>query len=326
MHRKHKVLAGLALLALAVAARAAVGFTPTSHPVETATLGTPSTTSAMEAVLDQPGPVTVETVVGADWAVTRAGLLNLDHPEAKAAQLEDGDEPIVVQLHALRHPARGLFLVDTGVERAMQHDPARSALGEGVAARFMHLEKMTFRTDTATWLGAQPEAPAGVLLTHLHMDHLSGMRDVPARTPVYVGPGEASVRAVLHYVVRPLTDAALEGKGPLGELPFRPDPDGLFEGVLDLFGDGTVWALWVPGHTPGSTAYVVRTPEGPVLLTGDACHTAWGWTHGVEPGSFSEDRPRSATSLMRLKELVRRHPAIDVRPGHQALGSGSTAL
>jgi len=33
------------------------------------------------------------------------------------------------------------------------------------------------------------------------------------------------------------------------------DPSGLFAGVLDVFGDGSFWALWVPGHTPGSTAY-----------------------------------------------------------------------
>jgi hypothetical protein len=58
-----------------------------------------------------------------------------------------------------------------------------------------------------------------------------------------------------------------------------------------------------------------------VLLTGDACHTAWGWEHGVEPGSFSSDRSRSAASLAALKKLVARHPAIDVRLGHQQRGA-----
>ena len=114
-------------------------------------------------------------------------------------------------------------------------------------------------------------------------------------------------------------DAALAGKGPLQEWVFRPDPTGAFEGLLDVFGDGTFWALSVPGHTPGSTAYVARTPSGPVLLTGDACHTAWGWEHGVEPGSFSSDRPRSVKSLAALKKLAVRHPSLDVRLGHQPL-------
>ena len=321
MKRTHLVLLGLGFLTLGAAARAAVGFQPTTHAVEAAHLGTPSSSSAMEAVIDQPGPVTVETVVGADWAVTRAGMINLQNPKAVAAGLKDGDEPIVVQFHALRHPTRGLFLVDTGVERALRDDPKHSALGDGLVAKVMHLEKLKVRTDTASWLATQPDAPAGVLLTHLHMDHVSGMRDVPAATPVYVGPGEARSRTTLNYLVRPITDAALEGKGSLRELPFQADPDGVFDGVLDLFGDGTVWALWVPGHTAGSTAYVVRTPKGPVLLTGDACHTAWGWENDVEPGTFSEDRPRSAASLEKLEALARRHPGIDVRPGHQALAT-----
>jgi hypothetical protein len=52
-----------------------------------------------------------------------------------------------------------------------------------------------------------------------------------------------------------------------------------------------------------------------VLLTGDACHTAWGW----EPGSFSDDRPKSAASLSRLRHFVARHPGVEVRLGHQSL-------
>jgi len=311
MKRKHLVLLGLSVVTLAVGARAAIGFTPTSHASVPADLGTPTSMAAMEAVLDEPGPITVETVVGADWAVTRAALIDLHDPKARAAHLTDGDEPIVIQFHALRHPTRGLWLVDTGVERALRDDPAHSAVGGSLASKVMHLEKMKVRTDTASWL-ATHEKPAGVLLTHLHLDHVSGMRDVPAGTPVFVGPGEATTRQALNFFVRSVTDAALDGKGALHELQFQGD-------VLDLFGDQTVFALWVPGHTHGSVAFVARTPSGPVLLTGDACHTAWGWKNHVAPGTFSENRAQGAASLERLEELASRHPRMDVRPGHQSM-------
>lgn len=99
---------------------------------------------------------------------------------------------------------------------------------------------------------------------------------------------------------------------------FAPDVDGAFDGLLDVFGDQTFWAIHVPGHTAGSTAYLARTTTGPVLLTGDACHTIWGWEHGVEPGSFSSDRAQSASSLARLRRFVAKHPTMDVRVGHQA--------
>lgn len=319
MKRKHLVFAGLALLTLAMGARAAVGFAPTSHAVEEASLGTPIGSAAMAAVLDEPGPVTVESVVSADWAVTRAGLVDLNDPKARAAHLTDGDEPIVIRFHALHHPTRGLWLVDTGVERALRDDPARSAFGGTLAARAMHFEKLKVKTDTASWLAARKEAPAGVLLTHLHLDHVSGMRDVPASTPVFVGPGEARTRTTINFFVRSPTDAALEGKGPLRELAFGRDPDGVFDGVLDLFGDRTVFAIWVPGHTAGSVAYVARTPNGPVLMTGDACHTAFGWKNDVPPGTFSEDKAKGRASLDRLEKLAARHPSMSVRLGHQLL-------
>ncbi len=145
------------------------------------------------------------------------------------------------------------------------------------------------------------------------------MRDVPNDAMVFTGPGESAGKSLIHRLVQPMTDKALEGKGALHEWRFAPDPDGAFEGVLDVFGDGSIWALYVPGHTPGSTAYLARTPDGPVLFAGDACHTAWGWQHGVEPGTYSEDRPRSADSLARLRRFVAKHPRIRVKLGHQAL-------
>jgi glyoxylase-like metal-dependent hydrolase (beta-lactamase superfamily II) len=78
-----------------------------------------------------------------------------------------------------------------------------------------------------------------------------------------------------------------------------------------------VWALWVPGHTPGSTAYLVRTTKGPVLLVGDASHTRWGWEHDVEPGTFTADGPKSVESFKKLKAFAVAHPNVEVRFGHQ---------
>jgi glyoxylase-like metal-dependent hydrolase (beta-lactamase superfamily II) len=318
LSRTRKALAALALAVLPFASVLAVGCHPTTHPVTPAGVGQARSTADLEAVVEQPGPVTVETVTGADWQIDRSGLINLDHPKAKAAGLTDGPEPIQIYFHALRHPSRGLFLVDTGVERALRTDREHAAL-RGFLTRFMHMEAFQVRTDTATWLGQQKEPLAGVLLTHLHLDHVSGMPDVPKDVPIIVGPGETTVREAQNAFIQSMMDRELEGHAALRELSFSADPSGSFEGVLDLFGDGTVWALWVPGHTPGSVAYLVRTPKGPVLLTGDASHTAFGWENGVEPGSFSHDRGKSAESLARLRAFVAKHPSIEVRLGHQRL-------
>lgn len=322
LSRTQKALAAVAVALAPVVGTFAVGCHPTSHPVTAADLGQARSGAAMEAVIDQPGPVTVETVTGADWAIDRGGLLNLEHPKAKAAGLVDGMEPIRIDLHALRHPARGLYLIDSGVERAMVAAPEKAAL-RGWLTGFMNLEAMHVKTDTASWIAAQKEPVKGVLLTHLHLDHVLGLPDVPREVPVFVGPGENRERSAMNVVTQGIFDRALEGRGALREMSFAKDPSGTFEGVLDLFGDETVWALWVPGHTEGSVAYVARTPEGPVLFTGDASHTAWGWEHDVEPGTFSHDRARSVESLAKLRAFAARHPAMRVRLGHQALAEGA---
>jgi glyoxylase-like metal-dependent hydrolase (beta-lactamase superfamily II) len=306
-----------ALAALAVACLpAGLGCRASTHPTEDAHLGTPARGGQLEAVMETPGPIEVQTVVAVDWAVPRSGLINLDHPRAKAAGLTDGDEPIQVFVHVLRHPTRGVFLVDSGVARRVTEDPAEAGVGFAVR-KVMHLEKMKMQNDTASVLRSLHQPLAGVLLTHLHLDHIMGLPDVPPGTPIFAGPGETKDRAFLFMFSQGSIDALVKGQSPLREWQFQPDPDHRFAGVLDVFGDGSLWALWVPGHTAGSTAYLARTPHGPVLMTGDASHTRWGWEHDVEPGTYSFDRPRSAESLATLRALVARHPRTDVRLGHQ---------
>lgn len=290
------------------------GCAATSHGTQAATLGTSKSSAELTALLAQPGPVELESIVSADWMVERSGLINLKHGTAKQAGLEDGDEPIQVFFHVIRHPTKGTFIVDTGVETALRDAPEKSALS-GLVRGAMQMEKLKVKQSLGEWVAN--EKVNGVFLTHLHLDHLTGMPDVPNDTPIFTGPGEAKASKLLNVFTHGSTNRALEGKPALSEWQFQADPSGTFDGVLDVFGDGSVWALWVPGHTPGSTAYLVRTTKGPVLLTGDASHTRWGWDNHVEPGSFTEDAATGTESFKKLQAFAAAHPEVEVRVGHQ---------
>jgi N-acyl homoserine lactone hydrolase len=321
-----KTIVVSAICALVAAGVFAIrGDVATTHAAQSSTLGTSSSAAELEAVMDQAGPIQIDTVLSARWAVTRAGLINLDDPKARAAGLEDGPEPIEVYFHALRHPTRGLFIIDSGVERALFGDPEHAAV-RGLVRRLSGIENMRVETDLASWRERQKQPLAGVFLTHLHLDHVLGLPDVPAGTALYIGQGEASARGFMNLFTRALTDRILDGHAPLQEWRYGADPTGRFAGVIDIFSDGSLWALHVPGHTPGSTAYLARTPSGPVLFVGDACHTRFGWQHGVEPGTFSADRAESRISLEALEALAVRHPALDVRLGHQGHDGGRVVL
>lgn len=289
-----------------------------THPVERAKLGKNITDAVMEQQLDLPGPVVVETVVSAHWAAPLSGLVNLKDPQA--AQLKDHDEPIKVFAHVLRHPVYGNFLVDTGVSAQLLNTPSEVGVN-WMMQKAMNLNQMQLKKGTADIVAGLPGPLAGVFFTHLHIDHISGMPDIGAKVPLYIGTAESTGTHAIQVFTQGPTDALLKGKSTLQEWPFvmRAQPWGKdgFEAVLDVFGDGSVFAIYTPGHTDGSTAYLVRSTQGPVLLVGDTSHTQWGWDHGVEPGDFTRDHARNRDNLAKLKALVARHPGMQVRLGHQ---------
>lgn len=287
-----------------------------THPVNKAVLGKASSSSEMEQLIDQAGPIELESVNSADWSVPLSGLVNLKSAAAVQAGLVDRDEPIQIYAHILKHPQFGNFLVDTGVSQAVIDDAGKVGVNWLIRTG-MHTEKMKLHKSTGDILHGLDGTLSGVFFTHLHIDHIFGMPDISSNVPLYIGAGESTATDMMNIVVQSATDQLFSDKQPFQEIQFQPDPQNKFAGILDIFGDGSAFAISVPGHTPGSIAYLIRSTHGPVLLTGDTSHTRWGWEHAVEPGDFTKDHNLNLINLKRLKDLVARHPQIEVRFGHQ---------
>ncbi len=283
--------------------------TATRHAIQPSKLGRDSSQKALSDSLLTGTKVSLNTVISANWTAPLSGLLNLNHPKAKRASLEDKPEPIQVYTYHLRHPDHGDFLVDTGVAQQFIDAPQSQGMPHWLATQF-GLGTMALVTSTEALVANIQRPLQGVFLTHLHIDHISGLPAINKQVPMYVGRGETLERYYLYAATRGVVDTLFEG---------RPALKTWSSTYVDIFGDGSVFAIHSPGHTAGSTAYLVNTTEGAVLLAGDASHTAWGWEHQVEPGKFSTDLARSRTSLDALAELVQKHQEITVKPGHQAL-------
>src|SRR5262249_30381746 len=144
-------------------------------------------------LIDMPAdtPVELKTVVGADWVADLSGLLNLKDPKAVQAGLKDRAEPIQIYAHLLRHPTQGFFMVDTGVSKRLVAERAVGGVG-WVVRNFAKIEKMQVREDASSAIKAEGVPLKGVLMTHIHLDHISGMPDIPKDVPFYTGPGEAA--------------------------------------------------------------------------------------------------------------------------------------
>jgi glyoxylase-like metal-dependent hydrolase (beta-lactamase superfamily II) len=88
-----------------------------------------------------------------------------------------------------------------------------------------------------------------------------------------------------------------------------------FAGSHDLFGDGAVVVLSMPGHDADNLGVFARTPQGPLLLAGDAAYTMRNIREMILPG-YLADPCRAWDSLYRLKRLTERAPPIAVIPSH----------
>jgi N-acyl homoserine lactone hydrolase len=294
------------------------GCNTTYHPIAPATLGKASSSNEMEPLIDQPGPVLLDTIESASISTPLAGLLNLKSATAKKAKLKNRKELIHIYMHVLKHPKYGTYLIDTGISQKVLNNPKKVGLSWGIR-KLSPLKKIKIHKTTEAVLRDINGPIAGVFFTHLHIDHLAGLPDISNEVPLYIGASESSEKRVTNILSYSSSDALFKGKGPLLELKFKADPQNKFVGIIDIFSDGSFFAISVPGHTMGSIAYLARTPKGPVLLTGDTSHTCWGWENTVEPGYFTHDQKGNLESLKKLKALEARHPHIDVRCGHQRL-------
>jgi N-acyl homoserine lactone hydrolase len=72
---------------------------------------------------------------------------------------------------------------------------------------------------------------------------------------------------------------------------------------VDIFGDGSVTALFLPGHTPGHHALLVKLASGPVLLSGDLYHAAEAREKRGVPG-FNSDRAQTLASMDKFEALA----------------------
>ena len=155
--------------------------------------------------------------------------------------------------------------------------------------------------------------PQAVFFTHLHPDHTGGVPALDRQTEFIFGKAEAS------FLARAAVANHFSGKTKFSSLDFSAAPRMVPLGAsIDLFGDGSLWAISVPGHTDDDIAYLINGPR-PVLLTGDASHFEWAFQAGVPPRGWNQEgTARGYRSLALLRDFARAYPKIRIVYGHES--------
>jgi len=214
-------------------------------------------------------------------------------------------EYAVMAFH-FRHPEKGDILIDAGFDRSFHDSPPFGNLPVSMKL-FQTLNKIKYtqqeNEDLAIHLDEYRIEPRHIFLTHMHADHSAGVPAVVPECSIYFGKKENSF-----YYHRLATGNYLKNRENVYLLDFE---DGVslapFEKALDIFGDGSFWALSTPGHTKDHIAYLINCEDAPILITGDAELSTWGMENGVMMGSdYGEegeaDARRSAEMLREFKE------------------------
>lgn len=230
----------------------------------------------------------------------------------------------------LEHPKHGAILFDTGYSgrffRATSKLP--NALYRWVTPVTL-CEHLTAR-EFLKKRGITADSLQHIFLSHFHADHMGGLLDFPNATIHCTKEGYLSVRdrkglsAVRHAYLPPLLPSDFESRArfldddarvPLDEI-WRPFREG-----WDLFDDGSLMAISLPGHALGQVGLAFRDAnQEPVFLVSDACWSSRAFRENIPPALLGwvpqAQRKHYRETLKKLYDLHRRCPSVTIVPTH----------
>lgn len=229
---------------------------------------------------------------GADCSMLRASGLLL--PENKRIWCP-------VSAYLIEHP-RGLVLVDTAWPRAMSPDGVFDvqAQVQVLGSRLLYrVNQGQVGPDQAVveQLADKGLAPSDldyVVLTHLDCDHACGLQDVAGAKKILVS--EVELKAATRISSRFRYHRKWWECVNLRTFRWNGD-QGPFARSYDLFGDGSIQLVHIPGHAEGQVAVKIRNAEGKfVLLFADGGYSSRSWQKMIQSG-IATDRSAQRASL-----------------------------
>ena len=189
-----------------------------------------------------------------------------------------------VSCYLIQHGA-SYMLWDTGLSQDDLNRPLQGPTATGeTLAKLLPEQLARIKVD--------PKQIDVIGISHYHYDHMGQAKLFP-QARLLLGKGDAEVlRKPGNPRAKPLAHW-IDGDGKIEEIG----------GDTDVFGDGSVIMLDLPGHTPGHHGLLVKLPRtGCVLLSGDAAHFRENYaTNGVP--TFNFDRAQTLASLDRFKSI-----------------------
>ncbi|NPE30101.1 MBL fold metallo-hydrolase [Methanococcoides sp. SA1] len=179
-----------------------------------------------------------------------------------------------VMVFQFRHPKYGDVLIDTGFDATYHNNPpyGNLSLTMRIYTKLMNVQytQQQKGIDLKSQLKKYNIEPSHVFLTHLHADHTGGLPCLPSQTHIHYGKQEKT------FLSQVLCGNYFKRKSSIYLLDINKGKSlAPFSSAIDIFGDGSFWAISTPGHSKGHLSYLINTAPIPILIVGDAELTTW---------------------------------------------------
>ncbi len=256
------------------------------------------------------------------------------HPEwvtIRGGRFGPIDFPALAAL--ILHPTAGAILYDTGY--ADHFASATRKLPERIY-RWLTPVQLPEEEQLGTQLrgfGVAIGEVSRVLISHLHADHVAGLRDLPRarflaleqEVAHHLGPNALQGFAALRRGVLPaLLPSDFETRLDLADAcpPVDLGPTWApFSHGFDLIGDKSLIGIPLPGHSPAQLGVLLTTQDDQqILLAADSCWSARAWREQRLPSFLA--RPLFAdwtdyrATLAGLKSVATQNPDLRIVPSH----------
>jgi N-acyl homoserine lactone hydrolase len=149
-------------------------------------------------------------------------------------------------------------------------------------------------------LGVSASQIRYIAVSHYHFDHIGQAAEFPDATLLIGAEDFAAVRKGDR-----LPDNSTDSAVRLAPWVSGGKPVEALSGDKDVFGDGRVLIVRLPGHTPGHQSLLVQLPKsGNILLSGDLYHFPENRANRQVP-KFNTNRADTLASMDRFEGLAR---------------------
>jgi glyoxylase-like metal-dependent hydrolase (beta-lactamase superfamily II) len=234
-----------------------------------------------------------------------------------------------LECHALigliGHPTHGWTLWDAGYAMRMLAATRRWPYWLYRLATPLRLSPDLDPARQLRGLGVEPGALRRVIVSHFHADHIAALRDFPTAEIVATVAAVESVRGLRGLVAlrRGLLPKLLPADWParVRSLPAFTGPALPHLGPShDLFGDGLLLLVGLPGHARGQIGALLQTNTGPVLLAADGAWTSRSIRERRPPSRlthlFIDDARAMRRTLDALHAFAAARPDVRIVPTH----------